>query len=371
GFASAATRLGVAIHGGVPVTGVTISDGACVGVETSAGSIRAGAVVSAVAGWTSIVASMSGLRLPISTHPLQAFVTEPYRHVLDGLVSSMDLYVYISQTARGELLVGAEILPYNTYSTRSTFDFLSEAAKRSIQILPFMARARAMRQWAGLCDMTPDSSPILGETEVPRFFLMAGMGTWGFKGSPIFGRTMAELVATGRPPDQSVPAEDRKDEVSELALRLRHVDPQAEPEIEEPLRALAIRDQVVEGRQERRAATEGPVQQIAVGDPSTRKTLDLDRHDQSVVQVPTDRALPHRSGPVEEGADPVQPLQTASSQLSVDELRGDLGRGAGRHARERAGRQIPDALLTVAAHDHHSALQPQDVEQHGHVLAFV
>jgi sarcosine oxidase subunit beta len=210
GFASAATRLGVHVHEGVPVTGITINDGTCVGIETPAGPIRAGTVVSAVAGWTSIVASMAGLRLPISTHPLQAFVTEPYRHVLDGLVSSMDLYVYVSQTARGELLVGAEILPYNTYSTRSTFDFLSQASKRSIQILPFMARARAMRQWAGLCDMTPDSSPILGETEIERFFLMAGMGTWGFKGSPIFGRTMAELIATGRTPELIAPfAPDR------------------------------------------------------------------------------------------------------------------------------------------------------------------
>ena len=210
GYASAATRLGVHIHEGTPVTAITMDDDGCTGIETSRGLVSAGATVSAVAGWTSIVADMAGLKLPLSTHPLQAFVTEPYRHVLDGLVSSMDLYVYISQTARGELLVGAEILPYNTYSTRSTFDFLSEAAKRSIQILPFMARARAMRQWAGLCDMTPDSSPILGETPVPHFFLMAGMGTWGFKGSPIFGRTTAELVATGRTPELIAPfAPDR------------------------------------------------------------------------------------------------------------------------------------------------------------------
>jgi sarcosine oxidase subunit beta len=210
GFASAATRRGVHIHEGLGVTGITTRDGACVGVETEAGPIRAGGVVSSVAGWTSIVAAMAGLKLPISTHPLQAFVTEPYRHVLDGLVSSMDLYVYISQTPRGELLVGAEILPYNTYSTRSTFDFLAEAAKRSIQILPFMAKARALRQWAGLCDMTPDSSPILGRTEVEGFYLMAGMGTWGFKGSPIFGRTMADLIATGRMPELIAPfAPDR------------------------------------------------------------------------------------------------------------------------------------------------------------------
>jgi sarcosine oxidase subunit beta len=205
GFATAAERRGVHVHEGSAVTGLRVEDGRCSGVITDRGEVSAGAVVSAVAGWTSIVAKMAGLELPISTHALQAFVTEPYRHVLNGLVSSMDLYIYVSQTARGELLAGAEILPYNTYSTRSTFGFLSEAARRSIQILPFMASARAMRQWTGLCDMTPDSSPILGETDVERFFLMAGMGTWGFKGSPIFGRTMAELIATGRTPELIAP----------------------------------------------------------------------------------------------------------------------------------------------------------------------
>ncbi|MBI3648872.1 MAG: FAD-dependent oxidoreductase, partial [Actinobacteria bacterium] len=199
-YATAAERRGVDVHEACGVTGLTVAGGRCTGILTEAGPVQTGVVVSAVAGYTSIVAAMAGLKLPISTHPLQAFVTEPYAHVLDGLVSSMDLYIYVSQTARGELLAGAEILPYNTYSTRSTFDFLAEASKRSIQILPFMAKARAMRQWAGLCDMTPDSSPILGETEVRDFHLMAGMGTWGFKGSPIFGASMAELIATGRTP---------------------------------------------------------------------------------------------------------------------------------------------------------------------------
>lgn len=197
-YAVAAERLGVEIHEGVAVTDVDVEGGECRGVVTEAGPVAAGSVVSAVAGYSSLVAQMAGLRLPIITHPLQAFVTEPYAHVLDGLVSSMDLYVYVSQTARGELLVGAEILPYNTYSTRSTFDFLAEASKRSIMILPFFAKARAMRQWTGLCDMTPDSSPLLGESEVKSFYLASGMGTWGFKGAPIFGVTMAELIATGR-----------------------------------------------------------------------------------------------------------------------------------------------------------------------------
>jgi sarcosine oxidase subunit beta len=209
-YAVAAERLGVDVLEGVEVTGVDVTDGRCVGVRTTAGPISAGTVVAAVAGYSSLLAKMVGLRLPIRTHPLQAFVTEPYKHVLDGLVSSMDLYVYISQTARGELLVGAEIVRYNTYSTRSTFDFLAEASKRSIQILPFMAEARAMRQWSGLCDMTPDSSPILGPSEVDGFYLAAGMGTWGFKGAPIFGVQVAEHIATGRAPELIAPfAPDR------------------------------------------------------------------------------------------------------------------------------------------------------------------
>jgi sarcosine oxidase subunit beta len=201
GYATAASRRGVHVHANVNVTGLLLEAGRCVGVATETGPVAAGRVVSAVAGHSSVLAATGGLRLPIVTQALQAFVTEPYRPILDGLVSSMDLYVYVSQTARGELLVGAEVLPYPSYSTRSTFEFLCEASKRSIQILPFMAKARAMRQWTGLCDMTPDSSPILGSTPIEGFELMAGMGTWGFKGAPIFGKTMAELIATGQVPE--------------------------------------------------------------------------------------------------------------------------------------------------------------------------
>jgi sarcosine oxidase, subunit beta len=200
GYAQAAARRGVRIHQGVEATGIRVEGGRCVGVETTRGSLDAGHVVIAVAGWSSPVAAMAGVRLPIVTHLLQAFVTEPYRSILQGLVSSMDLMIYVSQTARGELLVGAEIVPYASYSTRSTFEFLAEASRRSIRILPFMADARAMRQWGGSCDMTPDSSPILGPTGVEDLSLIAGMGTWGFKGAPVFGSTIAEFVATGRVP---------------------------------------------------------------------------------------------------------------------------------------------------------------------------
>ena len=198
GYASAADRLGVEIHQGVEVIGVEVVDDECRGVVTNRGPVAAGRVVSAVAGWSSELARMAGVRLPIETMALQAFVTEAYRPVLWGLVSSMDLYVYTQQTARGELVVGAETLPYTTYSTRSTFEFAAEAAKRTIQLLPFMAKARLMRQWTGLCDMTPDSSPLLGGIGRAELLPDGRHGHVGFKGAPIFGKTMAELLATGR-----------------------------------------------------------------------------------------------------------------------------------------------------------------------------
>jgi sarcosine oxidase, subunit beta len=201
GYAAAAQRLGVSVHEGTPVTGVRVLDGRCVGVETPAGFVGAGAVLSATGGYSSTVASLAGVRLPIVTHPLQAFVTEPYKPILDRIVSSADLLVYVSQTSRGELLAGAEIERYTTYSTRSTFTSLSETAARCVDLLPFMSKLRILRQWTGLCDMSPDYSPLMGGTEVDGFYVSTGWGTWGFKAIPASGAAMAELIATKRTPD--------------------------------------------------------------------------------------------------------------------------------------------------------------------------
>jgi sarcosine oxidase, subunit beta len=205
GYAAAATRLGVHIHQGVEVAGVMREGERCFGVETTAGPIRAGAVLSAVAGWTSQLAELAGIRVPIVTHPLQAFVTEPYKPVLDAILGSNDLFVYVSQSARGELLVGGELEPYQSYSSRSTLEFLSHASARCVELLPFMAPLRILRQWAGLCDLSPDSTPILDETELAGFYLSAGWGTGGFKAIPAGGAAMAELIATGRRPDLIAP----------------------------------------------------------------------------------------------------------------------------------------------------------------------
>jgi sarcosine oxidase subunit beta len=205
GYAAAAQRRGVHVHQGIEVTGVTVEGGRCTGIETTQGPVAAGAVVCAVGGWVTQVAAMAGLRLPITTHPLQAFVTESVKPVLDRIVASADLLVYVSQSARGELLAGAEIERYPSYSSRSTWAFLSEASSRCIDLFPFMAKLRILRQWTGACDMTPDYSPLMGATEVEGFYLNAGWGTWGFKATPIAGVTMAELIATGRVPDLIAP----------------------------------------------------------------------------------------------------------------------------------------------------------------------
>jgi len=205
GYAAAAQRLGVDVHEGSEVTGITRSNGRAVGIETAAGRISAGAVVSATAGYSSLVAALAGVRLPLVSHPLQAFVTERYKPILHRMVASSDMLVYISQTARGEILVGAEIERYNSYSTRSTFSFLAECAARTIDLLPFTAGLRILRQWTGICDMSPDYSPLVGESEVERFYVSAGWGTWGFKAIPAGGMGMAELVATGAAPPTIAP----------------------------------------------------------------------------------------------------------------------------------------------------------------------
>jgi sarcosine oxidase, subunit beta len=205
GYAAAARRLGVDIHEGADVTGITVQNGRAVGIETQAGRVAAGTIVSATAGSTSRVAALAGVRLPIVTHPLQAFVTEAYKPILDGIVSSTDMLIYISQTSRGEILVGAEIERYSTYSTRSTFSFLAECASRAIALLPFTAKLKILRQWTGLCDMSPDYSPLMGPTEIEHFIVTAGWGTWGFKAIPAGGLGMAELVATGTAPSTIAP----------------------------------------------------------------------------------------------------------------------------------------------------------------------
>jgi sarcosine oxidase, subunit beta len=205
GYARGAMQRGVEIHQHTEVTGVRIEEGRVVGLDTTRGPIRCGRVLQAVAGMSSEVGRLAGLRLPIRTIPLQACVSEPYKPVLDPIVVSGSLHVYVSQSARGEFVMGGTVDPYALYSTRSTLDFKEGLMAHMLELFPFMAKAKVLRQWAGIADMTPDFSPVMGETPVRGYYLDAGWGTWGFKATPVAGKRMAETVATGRVPDILAP----------------------------------------------------------------------------------------------------------------------------------------------------------------------
>jgi len=205
GYARGADRGGVEIHPYTEVTGIERSNGRATGVRTNRGEVEADVVISCTAGWSTLVCDLAGVPLPITTHILQAFVTEPIKPFLDVIIVSSQMHVYISQTDRGEILIGAEIEPYTTYKGQSTFPFVEYSARHTLELFPQLEPVKVLRQWTGLCDLSPDYSPILGETEVENFHVSAGWGTYGFKAAPIVGTTLAELVATGRTPKLIAP----------------------------------------------------------------------------------------------------------------------------------------------------------------------
>ena len=202
GMARGADRAGVELHPFTEVTGITRENGHVTGVETPSGRVGAGVVVSATAGWTSTITAMVDLDVPIVTFPLQACVTEPVKPYVHTTISSADLHVYVYQTDRGELVIGGPVDPYSTYSQKSTLDMLHELAVSTLELLPELRDIKILRQWAGLCDMTPDYAPIMGKVDgLDGFILNCGWGTWGFKAAPASGKTTAELIATGRTPE--------------------------------------------------------------------------------------------------------------------------------------------------------------------------
>jgi sarcosine oxidase subunit beta len=204
-YAEGAMRRGVDVFQRTAVTGIRMERGRVTGVDTTAGPIGAGAVLSAVGGHVTSIASMVGLRLPIRTHQLQAFVTNRYAQAFHPIVASSGLGGYASQTAKGEMLIGAEIDRAPSYAYDAGHPFLQHCAFRMMTLLPFLRDLRVLRQWTGVCDMSPDYSPILGLTGISGFLVTTGWGTWGFKAIPAGGEQLAALIATGRTPDLIAP----------------------------------------------------------------------------------------------------------------------------------------------------------------------
>src|ERR1700689_2506369 len=198
GYGRGADRRGVEIHQETEVTGIRVAGGRVVGAHPPGGSTARSGVLCAVAGFPPRVLDMVDLHTPIYVHPLQAMVSEPLKPWLDPIIVSGSLHVYVSQSARGELVMGASLDPYELHTTRPTLDFVEGLASHMLDMFPFLGEVKVNRQWAGLADMTPDFAPIMGVTPVEGFFLDAGWGTWGFKATPVCGKTMSHTVATGR-----------------------------------------------------------------------------------------------------------------------------------------------------------------------------
>ena len=201
GYARACDRMGIEIHPFTEVTDISVENRKVTGVTTNKGRIAAGAVLNSTAGWATTISRMAGVPLPIVTHPLQACVTEPLKPFLDVVIVSATLHVYLSQTDKGELVIGAEIDPYQSYSMKGTLPTLEQMATYTLELFPQLHGVRVLRQWAGICDLTPDFAPIMGaSSEVSNFYMDVGWGTYGFKAGPISGKCMAELIATGKRP---------------------------------------------------------------------------------------------------------------------------------------------------------------------------
>ena len=205
GFARAADALGVDIIEQCEVTGIDVRGGRAVGVQTTRGPIASDRIGVVVAGHASVLAKMADLRLPIESHPLQAFVSEPIKPVLDTVVMSGAVHGYISQSDKGELVIGAGIDAYNGYGQRGSFHIIEHTMQAIIELFPVFSRVRMLRLWGGIVDVCPDACPIVSKTPLEGLYFNCGWGTGGFKSTPGSGWVFAHTMAHDEPHELNAP----------------------------------------------------------------------------------------------------------------------------------------------------------------------
>jgi sarcosine oxidase subunit beta len=198
GYARAASALGVDIVQNCEVRQFVLEDGRAVGVETDLGTIRAERIGLAAAGHSSVLAARAGFRLPVTSYALQALVSEPIKPLLDTVILSPGTGAYVSQSDKGEMVIGAMLDLYPSYAQRGSFSVEQAIVAGTLMMFPAFSRLRMLRQWAGIVDVVHDSSPIIGPTPVPNLYINCGWGTGGFKAIPVGGWTLAHVLATGR-----------------------------------------------------------------------------------------------------------------------------------------------------------------------------
>jgi len=199
GFARAADNLGVDIIQNCEVTGIERDGDSVTGVDTSRGLIKAKKVALITAGHSSVLAEMAGLRLPLESHPLQALVSEPLKPIFPTVVMSNAIHAYISQSDKGDLVIGAGIDAYTGYGQRGSYHIIEGTVQAIVELFPLFSRVRMNRQWGGIVDVSPDACPIISLTPVKGLYLNCGWGTGGFKATPGSGWVMAHTIAQDRP----------------------------------------------------------------------------------------------------------------------------------------------------------------------------
>ena len=199
GYARGADALGVDMIQQTEVTGIRRKDGAVVGVETTNGFIGARKVACVTAGSSGLVAAMAGIRLPVESRPLQAMVSEPVKPCLDTVVMSNAVHGYVSQSDKGDLVIGAGVDSYNGYGQRGSFNVIEHTVQAICELFPAFSRLQMNRQWGGIVDTCPDACPIISKTSVDGLYFNCGWGTGGFKATPGSGFVFADTVANDRP----------------------------------------------------------------------------------------------------------------------------------------------------------------------------
>ena len=199
GYARGADDMGVDIIQNCEVTGINMSNGNVTGIETTKGTINSKKIGVVSAGHSSVIAKMAGIKLPLESRPLQALVSEPVKPVIDTVVMSNTIHAYVSQSDKGELVIGAGTDGYNSYSQRGGFNIVEDTIMAIVELFPLFSRMKMLRHWGGIVDICPDASPIISKTHINGLYFNCGWGTGGFKATPGSGWVFAHTIANDQP----------------------------------------------------------------------------------------------------------------------------------------------------------------------------